>query len=293
MRTMSKERIIHNLDGVKRIVFDIDGTLKLPGIPMKPSMIELFNRLTELVPISLATARTVLSVRRFLRKNGLRMNCPVICFNGRTVYDYGQGRSLYEAAIDMRDVRLILDACGRSGDMIFEQGESACATSEAGAHLYAEDWKIGREAVQIIGGELPPAPPVTIVLMPGQTDMLERLEKIMPEVSPSLIVEKQRTTDWYEVKQGGITKAVGLQALCRAFGDAPGECLVFGDEENDCEMFEISGLSVAVNQAKEKLIALADAYCEHDMEELLERIANQMTTTIGRPHNGLDIGNRG
>ncbi|XOK62230.1 HAD hydrolase family protein [Paenibacillus elgii] len=293
MRTMSKERIIHNLDGVKRIVFDIDGTLKLPGIPMKPSMIELFNRLTELVPVSLATARTVLSVRRFLRKNGLRMNCPVICFNGRTVYDYGQGRSLYEAAIDMRDVRLILDACGRSGDMIFEQGESACATSEAGACLYAEDWKIGREAVQVIGGELPSAPPVTIVLMPGQTDMLERLEKIMPEVSPSLIVEKQRTTDWYEVKQGGITKAVGLQALCRAFGDAPAECLVFGDEENDCEMFEISGLSVAVNQAKEKLIALADAYCEHDMEELLERIANQMTTNPGRPHNGLDIGNRG
>ncbi|MEC0211364.1 HAD family hydrolase [Paenibacillus ehimensis] len=293
MRLTSKERIIHNLDGVKRIVFDIDGTLKLPGIPMKPAMIELFNRLTELVPVSLATARTVLSVRRFLRKNVLRMNCPVICFNGRTVYDYGQGRSLYEASIDMKDVLLIQEACGRSGDIIFEQGESAYATSEAGACLYAEDWKIGREAVRVIGGELPPAPPVTIVLMPGQTDMLERLEKIMPEVSSSLIVAKQRTTDWYEVKRGGITKAVGLQALCRAAGESPGQCLVFGDEENDCEMFEIAGLSVAVNQANEKLIALADAYCEHDMEELLGRIASQMTMTIGRPHNGLDIGNQG
>lgn len=65
-----------------------------------------------------------------------------------------------------------------------------------------------------------------------------------------------------EVSNKDCGKHMGLARYCRLFGIRPEETVAFGDGNNDVEMLSAAGLSVAVANACEKCLEVADRVCE-------------------------------
>jgi HAD superfamily hydrolase (TIGR01484 family) len=54
----------------------------------------------------------------------------------------------------------------------------------------------------------------------------------------------QSTNQIFEVMAPGVTKGSAIHRLCRRMGISTDEVLVFGDGNNDVEMFDNAGISV-------------------------------------------------
>lgn len=79
-----------------------------------------------------------------------------------------------------------------------------------------------------------------------------------------------------EVTPRGVTKALGLELLCRHLGVNVAELVVVGDADNDLEALRTSGLAVAMGNAAPEVLAVADivvADNDHDgIVELVDRL---------------------
>ena len=62
----------------------------------------------------------------------------------------------------------------------------------------------------------------------------------------------------YHVTDPSVDKGTGLAAVCAQLGRHPPEFLAVGDSENDAELFEVAGESVAVANADEAAKSRAD-----------------------------------
>jgi hydroxymethylpyrimidine pyrophosphatase-like HAD family hydrolase len=65
-------------------------------------------------------------------------------------------------------------------------------------------------------------------------------------------------TAWLDLAPDGVSKASGLDAVCRRLGVDPADVLAIGDGRNDVEMFAWAGRSVAMGNATPDVVAAAD-----------------------------------
>lgn len=66
-------------------------------------------------------------------------------------------------------------------------------------------------------------------------------------------------TAWLDLAPVGVSKASGLEVVCRELGVAEGDVLAIGDGRNDIEMLTWAGRGVAMGQAVEEVREAADA----------------------------------
>lgn len=66
-------------------------------------------------------------------------------------------------------------------------------------------------------------------------------------------------TAWLDLAPVGVSKASGLEVVCRELGVAAGDVLAIGDGRNDIEMLTWAGRGVAMGQAVEEVRTAADA----------------------------------
>jgi hydroxymethylpyrimidine pyrophosphatase-like HAD family hydrolase len=64
-----------------------------------------------------------------------------------------------------------------------------------------------------------------------------------------------------------VTKASGLQFVADHIGFSPENVVAFGDGENDIELLEWAGFGIAVANAHERVLAVADYVCPPVTEE--------------------------
>lgn len=84
----------------------------------------------------------------------------------------------------------------------------------------------------------------------------------------------------YEISPGGVSKAAGLEVLCRHLGLSMEQVIACGDEGNDLSMIQAAGLGVAMGNASSSIKAAADmivADCDHD------GVAEVIETYLGKP----------
>ena len=73
--------------------------------------------------------------------------------------------------------------------------------------------------------------------------------------------------EFLEFASPDVTKASGLEFLADHLGFARERTVAFGDGENDVELLEWAGYGVAVANAHERVLAVADLVCPSDEEE--------------------------
>ena len=96
---------------------------------------------------------------------------------------------------------------------------------------------------------------------PSATDWLTRELRGSLNVVPFCDVPGFPLT-FGEISDPGVTKGRAMAALCRFFGISAADCIAFGDSMNDADMIQAAGLGVAMGNAVPALKALADRVCD-------------------------------
>lgn len=65
-------------------------------------------------------------------------------------------------------------------------------------------------------------------------------------------------SNWLDIAPDGVSKASGVEYVCRQLGIAQSETVCAGDGMNDMEMMQWAGYGIAMGQAKDELKARAD-----------------------------------
>ena len=73
-----------------------------------------------------------------------------------------------------------------------------------------------------------------------------------------------------------MTKGSGLQFLAEHLGFSAEHVVAFGDGENDIELLEWAGFGIAVANAHERLIQIADWVCPPVTEEGVAQVIEAM-----------------
>lgn len=87
-----------------------------------------------------------------------------------------------------------------------------------------------------------------------EPERMEDVRRIMTEIEiPSYIKGVQSDKNVYDFLRSGVCKGKGIQAYVSSCGDTMEDVIVFGDEENDIEMMQMAGVSVAMKNATKRI----------------------------------------
>jgi hypothetical protein len=214
--------------------------------------------------VIVVTGRMVQSVRRFLEPVGL--DEPVICYQGAVVAD-ADGTWLRHEPIPLELAREALVELHREGydPNVYVDDELYVGAATQAAVDYAGFQDL---TIHEVGNTLEwlSEPPTKLVAV-GDPDALDGVEqRLKQHFGKSLYISKSLPY-FLELAAAGVTKGAGLDFLSEHMGFTRAETVAFGDGENDVELVEWAGYGIAVENAHDRVKAVADWVCPPAFEE--------------------------
>lgn len=256
------------------LVADIDGTLVTGDRQITPRVLAAVRAAQARgVRVCLATGRIWPSARPYVERLGA--DPPAILYNGGQVYDFASGTELLRMPLDRAHARAVL--------------EVLAGVPEVEPHLYAGDRVYtGRvnelteryqrkdglhvEAVGDLLAFLPPDP-MKILIIGARRDLERAAARIRALPMPINTVFSEET--YLEILPTGSSKGVALRFVAAHLDIPLAAVVAVGDNLNDKEMIELSGVGVAMGNAPEALKAAADyvapANDDEGLAEVIER----------------------
>jgi Cof subfamily protein (haloacid dehalogenase superfamily) len=205
--------------------------------------------------VIVVTGRMVQSVRRALAPAGLRE--PVVCYQGAVVAN--------ENGVWLRHVPIPLDLAREALERLLGEGYSPnvyvgdelyVGRETPGAREYAD---YNRLELHVVGDILDwlDEPPTKLVCV-GVPEELDAVEARAKEHFGARMYISKSLPHFLEFAAPGVTKAAGMDFLAEHLGFTPDETIAFGDGENDVELVAWAGYAVAVDNAHERVKAIAD-----------------------------------
>jgi hypothetical protein len=215
--------------------------------------------------VIVVTGRMFRSVRPYVREAGL--DDPVVCYQGAVVADPASGEFLRHVPIEREVALEAIDAVVAAGfhvncyvdDLLYVARE----TPEARAYADFQNLEI-----HVVGDlrEWLHANPTKLVAV-GDPEALDALEaELQPRFAGRLFISKS-LPHFLEFASPEVSKGAGLEFVARRLGFRAERTVGFGDGENDVELLEWCGYKVAVANAHEDVLALADLVCPSVDEE--------------------------
>ena len=244
-------------------VSDLDGTLLASDATLSTRSRRLLNRaIDEGALLTVASARSIHSIQLLL--SGLRLKLPVIEFNGAFITDFETGRHEVIHALEPNIVESAYALLTRETGVPLVSSYNGERDS-----LYHDDPPNDGASAYLRGRREAGDPRLRRVSDPGQhldeqvvcltvIERRERLEALVPKIRERFSghVQLHCFADlyhepwwWLTLHSPRATKAEAVSNLlgrCRLDADA---LVAFGDQTNDLSMFEIAGLSLAVENA--------------------------------------------
>lgn len=248
-------------------VSDLDGTLldRQPALSaLSRSMLQ--ELLREGLPFTIASARSVVSMRMLL--TGLKLSLPIIEFNGAFITDLVSGHHEIINSLDpdiVEDIYMLihsfqcvpfissfngLEDCVYYGDII-----------NAGMQWYLSDRLAKKDqrlrAIETLTDSFHDQ--IVSLSVIGHADVLSELEIAVKERHGDQVetyhYENHYSPGWYwlTIHDQRATKAQAIQVMRECYSLNHTELIVFGDENNDIEMFKIADRAIAVANATTQL----------------------------------------
>ena len=210
------------------------------------------------------TGRMVQSLRRVLEPAGLRE--PVICYQGAVVADV-DGRWLLHVPIELELAREAIAAVEEEGydPNVYVGDELYVSRVTPHAERYSSFQHIPLHPVGDLRTWL--AEPPTKLVCVGDPDALDELGARMRERFAGRLWVTKSLPYFLELATVGVSKGSGLDFLAERLGFSRERTVTFGDGENDVELVEWGGYRVAVENACERVKAVADWICPPASEE--------------------------
>ena len=202
------------------------------------------------------TGRMFRSTRPYLIEAGL--DDPVVCYQGAVVADPVSGEWLRHVPIPRPVALEAIDAVTAAGFHVncYVADELYVARLTPEAQAYAGFQHLDIHEVGDLREWLSTDPTKLVAVGdPGQLDALEDVLK--PRFRGRLFVSKS-LPHFLEFADPSVSKGSGLAFVAERLGFTPAETVACGDGENDRELLEWAGFGVAVANAHEDILRLAD-----------------------------------
>jgi Cof subfamily protein (haloacid dehalogenase superfamily) len=217
------------------------------------------------IPVVVATGRMFRSVRPYLEEAGIAD--PVVCYQGAVVADPASGRFLRHEPIPLALAREVIAAVQDEGVhlncYVDDQLYVARITPEASAYASFQHLHV-HEVGELLDWL---AEPPTKLVAVGEPARLDALEDAMKAHFGARAYISKSLPFFLEFASPQVTKASGLAFVAEHLGVSRERTVAFGDGENDVELLEWAGYAVAVGNAHERVLAVADYVCPPVDEE--------------------------
>jgi Cof subfamily protein (haloacid dehalogenase superfamily) len=209
--------------------------------------------------VIVVTGRMFRSVRPYLAEAGLED--PVVCYQGAVVADPGTGRFLRHEPIPLGLAREVIEAVTAEGvhlnAYVGDELYVARHTEEAKAYASFQKLPVHEVGDLLVWLEEPPTKLVAV----GEPRRLDSLEERMKAHFGTRAYISKSLPYFLEFASPEVTKGSGLAFLAEHIGFSAAKTVAFGDGENDLELLEWAAFGIAVEDAHERLLAIADATC--------------------------------
>ena len=229
----------HNLNRrtYAALLVDLDGTL-IATDTLTPGVAAAVKRVSEFIPVSIATGRRSSDVIDYARRLGL--TAPQISNGGATLLDPTTGNTLWSSALpEGRAREIVRQVCAEQINFI-----ATHPSGDATALADITHWDLTRISAM---------------------DLLEfRADELMAQFSgaPDLYVVKvylHYNGLWaVDFTGAGVNKGSAARKLAQIMAVESDRFIVAGDSFNDLPMLEVAGLRIVMASAPPELRAIAD-----------------------------------
>lgn len=215
------------------------------------------------IPFVIVTGRMFRSVKRYLDELGL--DGLVVCYQGAVVAD-ASGRFLRHVPIPLELAREAITAvAGRYHVNCYVGDELYVAEVTEEARAYADFQHLPIRPVGDLLSWLD-EPPTKLVVV-GEPRTMDELERELEGRFGERLSISKSLPHFLELAAPEVTKATGFALVAEKLGVPLERVVGFGDGENDVELLESVGYAVAVANAHERVLAVADLVCPPAAEE--------------------------
>jgi len=211
------------------------------------------------IPFVIATGRMFRSVRPYALAAGITE--PVVCYQGAVAGDPVSGEFLRHEPMPFDEALEVIGAVEAHGHALlcYVDDELYVARETPESDRYAGFQNLPVHVVGDLAAWLP-QPPTKLVTV-ADPAVLDELEvELKARFGPRLYISKS-LPHFLEFAGPGVTKASGMAFVAQRLGFRREATVAFGDGENDLELLDWAGYGVAVANADERVLAVADFVC--------------------------------
>lgn len=240
---------------LKLVALDVDGTLLNKQKQILPSVKEAIQAVQQRgIHVTLCTGRMFASA--FPYAQALQLALPIITYNGGLVVHPGTKEVLYERSLAAAYATEIIREARRRGLTINYYHKDRLLVEEitAGNRDYA--WWSGVD-LQKVDDLLALAVNPTKILLIGEPEILQSVEQEYGKRFGKQVYITRSWPQYLEFLHPEATKGRGLAVLAQYLGLTRSQIMGIGDSYNDLEMFNHTGLAVAMANAEAPVRAAA------------------------------------
>ncbi|MBD2570122.1 HAD family hydrolase [Anabaena lutea] len=268
-------------------ISDLDGTLLTKNAVLSDfSKSKLQELLQDGLLFTVASARSVVSMGVAL--DGLKLPLPIVEFNGAFISDLESGRheiinsiepeiieDIYQIISSFKCVPFISSFNGAEDCCYYQEIINEGMEWYLNDRLFHQDKRL-RSLTKLTDSFRDQIVCLTVI---NKTEILSELEIIIRERYGDKIQTYHYENNyapgwhWLTIHSYKATKAQGILTLQEIYGLTSNKLIVFGDHNNDIEMFKIADYAIAVDNATVELKRHANHIIEsHEVDSVVRYI---------------------
>lgn len=267
---------------MKVVATDLDGTLLRSDLTVSAHTVRTLQAASaEGILVALVTGRPMRWLPLVYEQLGVPY--PAVCSNGAVVYDIGADRVVSArllSPVQLVDLASVLDealpGCSMASEGIGNSARGSTDADFVADEFYNHPWNEGsqplpgRKRAYVLG-----RPSVKLLVRHAHMASEEMAAAVGPLLEGQVAMTYSTNVGLLEFAAPGVTKATGLAAVAELLGVAAPGVLAFGDMPNDVPMLAWAGHGVAMANAHDDLLAVADEVTapnsEDGVAQVLER----------------------
>lgn len=245
-----------NLENIKLIVTDMDGTLLRSNHELSPEFKSIYSQLTDLgIKFVPASGRQYFSIVSYFEE--FKDEMAIIAENGTYVTD--KGNELFVDELDPAVVKeIILESRKIKGANLVLAGKNAAYVESKDEKFLAFFQNFYAKNIQVddlLSIENEQFIKIAIHHAGGSTENLYPNFKRFEQNNLNVVISGEV---WMDMMNNGTNKGKALNELQQQLNISPEETMVFGDYMNDIEMLKLAKYSFAMANAHEDVKAVAN-----------------------------------